>query len=46
MGVGFVIGVGVSVLAPPFWRRCQNAWNAASDWITRPRDRTDDEDPT
>lgn len=38
MATGFVIGVGVSVLAPPFWRRCQDAWTTVSNWITRPRD--------
>jgi hypothetical protein len=37
MAAGFLIGVGVSVLAPPFWRKCQAAWNALSEWITRPR---------
>lgn len=39
MGAGFLIGVGVSVLAPPFWRKLQAGFSAVADRITRPPER-------
>lgn len=36
---GFLIGVGVSVLAPPFWRKLQAGFEIIVERITRPPDR-------
>ena len=36
---GFLIGVGVSVLAPPFWRKLQAGFSYVADQITRPPER-------
>lgn len=45
MGLGVVVGVGLSILAPKAWAKMQGAWHATSDWITRPRDRDEDDRP-